>query len=94
MKLTKRVKYKCPPAPRKQADIYLGPNFYSYCRACIDLERNGLDCFDEYGNYGGFDGRVIIEQMLRRFESLEMYKDCAFLRDFLKIYMGKFKSSL
>lgn len=71
-------------------DIDLGSNFYSYCRVSIDIERHGLLCFDEEGCYGGRDGQVIIEAILARFESLEMYKDCAFLRDFLVIYKEHF----
>lgn len=77
----------------KEEDIELGPNFASYCRVCHDFEKNGLSCFDEEGRYEGYDGQVIIEQILSRFEVLQMYKDCAFLRDFLLIYKEHFKVS-
>lgn len=72
-------------------DTVLPKNFASYCRVCIDCQRNGLSCFDEKGNYGGYDGEIIIAGILIVFEQLEMYKDCAFLRDFLVTYKAKFK---
>lgn len=81
---------KFTPPPPKEADIELGPNFGSYCRVCIDFERNGLAAFDGEGNYAGYDGMVIISQILNRFEQLEMYKDCLFLSDFLSCYKEKF----
>ena len=79
--------------PSPKDDTLLPKNFYSFCRACIDFERNGLNCFDAEGNYGGFDGEIIIVGVLIVFEQLEMYKDCAFLRDFLVTYRARFKCS-
>ena len=78
--------------PSRKDDVELPKNFGSYCRICIDMERHGLTCFDEGGNYGGHDGEVIILGILIVFEQLEMYKDCAFLRDFLAEYRNKFRS--
>ena len=77
----------------KEEDIDLGPNFASYCRVYNDFEKNGLSSFDELGRYAGYDGQAIIEQILSRFEELQMYKDCAFLRDFIIIYKEHFKVS-
>ena len=74
---------------KRKDDTVLPKHFYSYCRACIDMERHGLSCFDEKGNYGGRDGEIIILGILIVFEQLEMYKDCAFLRDFLAEYRNK-----
>ncbi len=74
-------------------DTVLPKNFASYCRVCIDCQRKGLSCFDEKGNYGGYDGEIIIAGILIVFEQLEMYKDCAFLRDFLVEYRNKFRST-
>jgi len=71
-------------------DLDLGPNFGSYCRVHIDFERNGLACFDKTGRYGDINGRILIEAIRKRFEQLEMYKDCAFLRDFLVKYNEHF----
>ena len=72
-------------------DTVLPKNFSSYCRVCNDFERHGLSGFDEKGNYGGYDGEIIIAGILIVFEQLEMYKDCAFLRDFLVEYRSKFR---
>jgi hypothetical protein len=72
-------------------DTVLPKNFRSYCRVCTDFERQGLNCFNEDGNYGGYDGEIIIAGILIFFEQLEMYKDCAFLRDFLIEYRNKFR---
>lgn len=79
--------------PKRKDDIELPKHFYSYCRVCIDMERNGLNCFDKEGNYGRRDGEIIILGMLIIFERVEMYKECAFLRDFLIGCRNKFRST-
>jgi hypothetical protein len=84
-------KFKLEDRITRIDDVDVGPDFASFCRACLIMEREGLDCFDEDGNYYGYDGEVIIEGIRERFESLEMYKDCAFLRDLLVQYKEKFR---
>ncbi|MFN8323985.1 MAG: hypothetical protein U0T74_15075 [Chitinophagales bacterium] len=74
-------------------DTVLPKNFYSYCCACIDMERHGLDCFDEDGNYGERNGEMIITKTLIVFQQVELYEECAFLRDLLIKYKDKFHSA-
>lgn len=71
-------------------DTVLPNNFYSCCCACIDMERHGLSCFNEDGNYGGRNGEMIITQTLVVFQQVEMYEECAFLHDLLVQYKDKF----
>ncbi len=75
---------------KRKDEIELPKHFYSYFRVCNDMQRNGLTCFDANGNYGGRNGEILILGILIIFEQLEMYKDCAFLRDFLVEFRNRF----